>query len=86
MKRKAYAVRLSKDPIGRKQVALLKMAGFSSQKIADLTGRHKRTINKELTRPEHRKLFHKCITAIVKKELSGDARAVVEKALKEREA
>ena len=83
--KKAYAVRLNKDPVGRKQIAILRMAGFSSQKIADLTGRHERTIDHELTRPEHKKIFHSCVASVGKKRLPKDAWAVVEAALKEQE-
>ena len=83
--KKAYAVRLNKDSVGRRQVAILRMAGFSSQKIADLTGRHERTIDQELTRPEHKKIFNTCVTSVGKKRLPKEAWKVVEKALKERE-
>lgn len=83
--KKAYAVRLNKDPVGRKQIAVLRMAGFSSQKIADITGRHERTIDQELTRPEHKKLFHSCVASVGKKRLPKEAWRVVEKALQERE-
>ena len=83
--KKAYAVRLNKDPVGRKQIAILRLAGFSSQKIADLTGRHERTIDQELTRPEHKKIFHSCVASIGKKRLPKDAWKVVENALNERE-
>ena len=83
--KKAYAVRLNKDPVGRRQVAILRLAGFSSQKIADLTGRHERTIDQELTRPEHKKIFHSCVALVGKKRLPKDAWKVVENALNERE-
>ena len=83
--KKAYAVRLNKDPVGRRQIAILRMAGFSSQKIAVLTGRHERTIDHELTRPEHKKIFHSCVASVGKKRLPKNVWAVVEKALNERE-
>lgn len=86
MKKKSYAVRLDKDPVGRQQIAILRMAGFSNQEIANLTGRHERTINHELTRSEHKLIFNTCVTSIGKKRLPEDAWAVVEKALKERES
>ena len=84
--RRPYAPRLNKDTIGRHQIIILKMAGFTTEKIASLTGRHERTINHELTRPEHREIFHECITTIGKQKLSGDDWTLVEKALEEREA
>ena len=82
--KKAYAMRLNKDPVGRKQIAILRMAGFSSQKIADLTGRHERTIDQEFTRPEHIKIFDTCVASVGKKRLPKEAWEVVEKALDER--
>ena len=81
--KKAYAVRLNKDPIGRTQIAILRMAGFSSQKIAELTGRHERTINQELTRPEHKQIFHAYVASVGKEELPEEEWEVVEKALKQ---
>lgn len=86
MERKAYATRLNKDPIGRHQIAILRMAGFTSQQIADLTGRHERTINHELTRSEHKQIFNDYVSLIGKEQLPEDAWAVVENAIKERES
>ena len=79
--KKAYAVRLNKDPVGRTQIAILRMAGFSSQKIADLTGRHERTINQELTRPEHKQIFQTYVASVGKKQLPEKEWGVVENAL-----
>ena len=42
-KRNPYAKRLNKDPVARLTIAVLRMAGCSSQKIAGLTDRHERT-------------------------------------------
>ena len=57
MERKTYAVRLKKDENGRKKIAILKMAGLSLEVIAEITGRHTRTIAEETARPEHKKLL-----------------------------
>ena len=84
-KRKDYALRLNKDPIGRRQIAVLRMAGFSSQQIGDLLGRHKRTIDEEFTRPEHKKLFHRFIAAVGKKQLPKENWQVIENALTKKE-
>ena len=82
--RKIYAPRLDKDPVGRKQIAVMRLAGFSCQQIADLTGRHRRTIDEEITRPEHKKIMRSCVNSVGKKKLPRDVWEVVEQALNER--
>ena len=82
-KRKSYAPRLDKDPNARTLIAILRMAGCSSQHIADLTDRHERTIIKELRRPEHKKIFNSFVFWISKEKLPTEVRAVIKKAIED---
>ena len=75
------AKKLSVDPIARKKIAVLRLAGFSCKKIAKETGRHERTIIKEIRRPEHKRLIRSCVAAFGKKRLPAEVWAEVEKAL-----
>ena len=81
--RKPYAPRFNKDPAARKLIVVLRMAGFPLWKIAQLTGRHEKTIELELKRPEHKKLFRKYVMIEAKKRLSGKALNLIEDALSE---
>lgn len=82
MSKRAYAVRLNKDPVTRKQIAIMRLAGFTPKKIGALTGRAERTIIKEIKRPEHKKIVYKCvINAAENQELPQEAVAVIKKAL-----
>ena len=83
-KRNPYAKRLNKDPVARMQIAVLRMAGCSSTQIAESTGRHERTIIKELRRDEHKEIFRNCVSFVGKKKLPAEAQAVIEKALDEK--
>ena len=85
--KKTYAVRLDKDPITRQQIVLMRLAGFSVRKISKLTGRHERTIENEIMRPEHKKLLLRGLRAAKRNmELPQQEWSVVEQALIEQEA
>ena len=85
--KKNYAVRLDKDPITRQKIALMRLAGFSIRKISNLTGRHERTIENEIMRPEHKKLLLRGLRAAKRNmELPQKEWAVVEQELIEQEA
>ena len=84
-KRKVYAPRYNSDKEARTQVAVLRMAGFSAAQIAHKTGRHVKTVEIEMKRPEHQVILRKCVTTVGKRRLSKEYWAVVEKALNERE-
>lgn len=84
-KRKVYAPRYNSDKQARTQVAIMRMAGFSAATIAQKTGRHVKTVETEMKRPEHKKILRKCITTVGKRRLSKENWAVVEEALKENE-
>ena len=83
--RKAYAPRLNKDPIARKQIAVLKLAGLPTKRIAEITGRYKRTIDEEITRDEHKKLMRKYTLSIAKLRLPREAVSLIENALDDNE-
>lgn len=84
-KRRQRSTAFSKDKGARTQVAVLRMAGFSAVKIAEKTGRHLRSVEAELRKPEHYALIRRMVVPIARKRLSEQHRAVVEEALKERE-
>ena len=84
-KRKVYAPRYNSDKDARTQVAVLRMAGFSAAQIAHKTGRHVKTVEVEMKRPEHKMILRKCVTSVGKRRLSKENWAVVEKAMMERE-
>ena len=85
-KRKTYAVRLDKDIDTRKQIAILRMGGVSLSDIAELTGRNLRTIIKEVSRPEHKKIIQRYVTSVGKRKLPKVHAGVVEKVLTKKEA
>ena len=84
-KRKMYAPRYNSDKDARTQVAVMRMAGFSAAQIAHKTGRHVKTVEVEMKRPEHQTILRKCVTTVGKRRLSKEHWAVIEEALKERE-
>ena len=84
-KKKAYAPRYNSDKEARIQVAVLRMAGFSAEQIANKTGRHFKTVETEMKRPEHKVIVRKCVKSVGKRRLSKENWAVVEEALKEQE-
>ena len=84
-KRKTYAPRYNSDKDARTQVAVMRMAGFSATQIAHKTGRHVKTVEFEMKRPEHQAILRKCVTTVGKRRLSKEHWAVIEEALKERE-
>ena len=84
-KKKAYAPRYNSDKDARMQVALMRMAGISAAQIAEKTGRHVKTVEVEMKRPEHHAILRKCVTTLGKRRLSKENWVVVEKAIKERE-
>ena len=79
--RSDYAIRLDKDPIARRTIAVMRLCNFSYDKIAELTGRHKRTIIKEFNREEHLDLYNRFLSHIGKNHLPDNAWAVIEKEL-----
>lgn len=79
--RKAYAIRFAKDPVARKQVAILRLAGFTGEQIAALTGRNLGTIHKEIKRKEHKDLLRRLVRSVAKRQLDGEAYDLVERAL-----
>ena len=81
-----YALRLNKDKTTREHIALMRIAGLSSKKIGELTGRHSRTIDEEFTRPEHKKMVLRFVSSIAKKRLPKEKWQVVERELTEKEA
>ena len=84
-KRRQRSTAFSKDKNARTQVAVMRMAGLSAVKIADKTGRHIRSVEAELRKPEHFALVRRMVAPVAKKKLSGSHWTVVEEALKERE-
>lgn len=84
-KRRQRSTAFSKDKEARTQVAVLRMAGFSAVKIAEKTGRHLRSVEAELRKPEHLTIIRRLVTPVAKKKLSGTHLAVIKEALKERE-
>lgn len=75
----------SKDKDARTQVAVMRMAGFSAVKISEKTGRHLRSVEAELRKPEHFDLIRRMVVPVAKRRLSDSHWTVVERALKERE-
>lgn len=84
-RRRQRSTAFSKDKDARKQVAVMRMAGFSAVKIAEKTGRHIRSVESELRKPEHFDLIRRMVVPVAKKRLPETHWTVVEKALKERE-
>ena len=84
-KRKQRSTAFSKDKDARTQVAVMRMAGFSAVKIAEKTGRHLRSVEAELRKPEHYALIHRMVAPVAKKRLPETHWTVVENALNERE-
>lgn len=84
-KRKKRSTAFSKDKEARTQVAVMRMAGLSAVKIAEKTGRHLRSVEAELRKPEHLVLVRRLVVPVAKKRLSEKHWAVVEEALNERE-
>lgn len=80
-KRKSYAIHFAKDPVARKQVAILRLAGLTCEEIAALTGRNLTTIYKEIKRDEHKKLLQRFVRSIAKRQLDGEAYDLVGRAL-----
>ena len=83
--KKPYAVRLNKDPIARKHVAVLRLAGFSAPKIGKILGRHTKTIETEIARPEHKEFVRRCAVAIAKKQLPKEHVPFIEKVISEKD-
>ena len=84
-KKKVYAPRYNSDKDARMQVALMRMAGISAAQIAEKTGRHVKTVEVEMKRPEHQAILRKCVTTVGKRRLPKEHWDVVEEALNERE-
>ena len=84
-KRRQRSTAFSKDKNARTQVAVMRMAGLSAVKIADKTGRHIRSVEAELRKPEHFALVRRMVAPVAKKKLSGSHWTVIEEALNERE-
>ena len=84
-KRRQRSTAFSKDKEARTQVAVLRMAGFSAVKIAEKTGRHLRSVEAELRKPEHLTIIRRLVTPVAKKRLPETHWEVVENALNERE-
>ena len=59
----------SKDKDARTQVAVMRMAGFSAVKIAEKTGRHLRSVEAEMRKPEHYAIIRRLVVPIAKKRL-----------------
>ena len=82
-KRKKYAIRLDKDPVARRQIVVMKLAGCTQEQIATTLKRSKKTIRLEFERQEHKQLFKKFVALIGKKQLPNDAWEVIEQELAE---
>ena len=84
-KKRKRATAFNRDPHARTQVAVLRMAGFSARKIAQTTGRHLRSVEAEMRKPEHFMIIHRIVAPVAKKRLPETHWDVVEKAINERE-
>ena len=84
-KRKQPSTAFSRDKDARTQVAVMRMAGFSARKIAKTTGRHLRSVEAEMRKPEHFKIIRRLVAPVAKKRLPETYWEVVEKAINERE-
>ena len=84
-KRRQRSTAFSRDKAARTQVAVLRMAGFSAVKIAEKTGRHLRTVEAEMRKPEHFNIIRRLVAPVAKKRLPKTHWVVVEKAINERE-
>jgi len=85
LKRRQRSTAFSKDKEARTQVAVMRMAGFSAVKIAEKTGRHIRSVEEEMRKPEHFMIIRRLVAPVAKKRLPETHWAAVEKAMNERE-
>ena len=79
------ATAFSKDKAARTQVAVMRMAGFSAVKISEKTGRHLKSVEAEMRKPEHFTIIRRLVAPVAKKRLPETHWKVVAKAIKERE-
>ena len=84
-KRRQRSTAFSRDKHARTQVAVLRMAGFSASKIAKTTGRHLRSVEAEMRKPEHFQIIHRLVAPVAKNRLPETHWEVVEKAMMQRE-
>lgn len=81
------APKLDNDPETRKLIAFMRMAGIPTKDIAVMTGRKKVTIDHEIRRSQHKKLFHRYLKAASRRvKLPEQDWALIERYLKDREA
>ena len=77
------ATRLNKDNEARKQIAIMRMGGVPLRKIAEKTGRCLKTITNEVSRPEHKELIKRYVTAVSKNKLPAEHAETVVDTLEE---
>ena len=82
---KKRAPKLDMDLGSRRLIAFMRMAGIPSKDIAEMTGRNKATIDKEVRRPQHKKILHRFLKAASRRvNLREEDWAVIEQYLKAR--
>ena len=84
-KKKVYAPRLNTDPVARKQLAILRLAGVPHREIAKICKRSVKSITDEFKRSEHKKLMRQYTLSLARLHLPRDAQGLIEKALNENE-